>query len=71
MPRGKPAGMRCVQLTDDNRCALFGRPERPAVCGQFQPSFEICGRTRQEALATLAFLERATLPGERREDLHR
>ena len=31
MPQGKPAGVRCVQLTDDNRCAIFGQPERPKV----------------------------------------
>jgi uncharacterized protein len=30
MPRGKPAGVRCVQLTDYDRCAIFRRPERPA-----------------------------------------
>src|SRR5687767_14313051 len=24
MPQGKPAGVRCVQLTEDNRCRLFG-----------------------------------------------
>ena len=26
MPNGKPAGVRCVQLTPDNRCLLFGQP---------------------------------------------
>ncbi|MFC0402948.1 YkgJ family cysteine cluster protein [Paraburkholderia rhizosphaerae] len=30
MPDGKPAGVRCVQLGDDLRCAIFGKPERPA-----------------------------------------
>ncbi len=60
MPDGKPAGVRCVQLTDDNRCKLFGRPERPAVCGALRPSEEMCGHSRQEALAYLTFLERAT-----------
>ncbi|PAS17689.1 hypothetical protein CGT75_04930, partial [Vibrio cholerae] len=28
MPNGKPAGVRCVQLNEDNLCQLFGRPER-------------------------------------------
>jgi uncharacterized protein len=60
MPDGKPAGVRCVQLTDDNRCRLFGRPERPVVCGALRPSEEMCGHSRQEALAYLTFLERAT-----------
>lgn len=62
MPLGKPAGVRCVQLTADNRCLLFGKPERPAVCGLFQPSLVICGHTREEALANLTFLEWETLP---------
>ena len=32
MPNGKPAGVRCVQLTSDNKCKLFDKPERPLVC---------------------------------------
>ena len=62
MPHGKPAGVRCPHLTEDNRCALFGRPERPEICQLFQPSCEMCGRSRQEALTYLTFLERATRP---------
>jgi Fe-S-cluster containining protein len=62
MPGGKPAGVRCAQLTEDNRCKLFGRPERPAVCGALRPCEEMCGHSRQEALAYLTFLERATAP---------
>ena len=62
MPQGKPAGVRCVQLTGDNRCALFGKPERPLICRLFQPDLETCGHTREEALANLTFLEIATQP---------
>ncbi len=62
MPGGKPAGVRCVQLTLDNRCALFGRPERPAVCSSLLPSPEMCGRSDQEALIWLTLLERTTAP---------
>jgi len=62
MPEGKPAGMRCIQLTDDNRCKLFGKPERPAVCRQLRPSEEMCGRTFQDAFQFLITLERATTP---------
>lgn len=36
MPHGKPAGERCVQLSEHNLCSLFGQPERPAVCSGFQ-----------------------------------
>ena len=63
MPGGKPAGVPCPHLTADYRCALYGRPERPAVCRGLRPTLEMCGRTRTEALAYLAMLERATAPG--------
>ena len=60
MPHGKPAGVRCVHLTADRRCAIFGHPDRPAVCGSLRPSLEMCGRTAREAFAHLSHLERAT-----------
>jgi hypothetical protein len=62
MPDGKPAGVRCIQLTADGRCALFGKPERPAVCSSLRPSEEMCGASREEALAILERLERWTRP---------
>jgi hypothetical protein len=62
MPNGKPAGVRCVQLTDDNRCRLFGLPERPAVCVRLRPSAEMCGATAEEAIAYLERLELLTQP---------
>ena len=62
MPNGKPAGVRCVQLTADNRCLLFGLPERPEVCVRLRPNREMCGETAEEALAWLAELERPTAP---------
>jgi uncharacterized protein len=60
MPDGKPAGVRCIQLGDDNRCKIFGRPERPKVCGGLQPEAVMCGPDRAHALAWLSALERAT-----------
>lgn len=62
MPDGKPAGVRCIQLDDDDRCRLFGRPERPAVCGGLEPSDEMCGDSREQALAWLGYLETTTAP---------
>jgi len=62
MPHGKPAGVRCVQLTADNRCRLFGKPERPQVCCSLQPSIEMCGSSRADALVYLSVLERLTKP---------
>lgn len=63
MPHGKPAGMPCVQLDDEYRCRLFGKPERPAFCASLRPSMEMCGHSRDEAMETLDRLERLTLPG--------
>lgn len=62
MPQGKPAGVPCVQLDEALRCRLFGRPERPAFCGTLKPGPDMCGTSRQEAMALLAALERATAP---------
>jgi len=62
MPLGKPAGVRCVQLLSDYRCALFGKPERPAVCASLRPNETMCGTAREEALAYLKGLELATRP---------
>jgi Fe-S-cluster containining protein len=60
MPHGKPAGVRCVQLTEDNRCRLFGQPERPAICVSFRASREQCGDRDETAYRNLAWLESAT-----------
>ncbi|MES3024755.1 MAG: YkgJ family cysteine cluster protein [Pseudomonadota bacterium] len=62
MPNGKPAGVRCVQLGSDERCLIFGRPERPAFCRGLQPSAEMCGASREQAIRWLGDLERATAP---------
>jgi hypothetical protein len=60
MPEGKPAGVRCVQLDEADRCRLFGQPERPAVCGSLAPSTEMCGDSRDAAMRYITWLERAT-----------
>jgi len=62
MPHGKPAGVPCVQLDADERCRIFGHPDRPAFCAGLQPSAEMCGTTREHAIAWLTRLERATRP---------
>lgn len=63
MPSGKPAGVRCVQLDDDERCMIFGSPLRPAVCGSLRPEPEMCGGGREYALHWLGDIEAATSPG--------
>jgi len=62
MPHGKPAGVRCAQLADDNRCLIFGQPERPMVCVSLRPNQAMCGDDRDSALRYLAALESATQP---------
>ncbi|MEO7253096.1 MAG: YkgJ family cysteine cluster protein [Casimicrobium sp.] len=63
---GKPAGVRCVQLDDSNRCLIFGDPRRPAVCASLRASVEMCGTdenvaaTRIHAMAFLTTLETQT-----------
>lgn len=63
MPDGKPAGVPCVQLDEQLRCRLFGRPERPDFCGGLQPQAEMCGADRSAALLWLTQLEELTRPG--------
>lgn len=62
MPNGKPAGVRCVQLDNKDRCMIFGRPERPAFCASLQPNVEMCHETREQAIAWLTQLEMLTKP---------
>ena len=60
MPEGKPAGERCLHLSVDNLCDLFGRPERPDVCGSFTAALEVCGSTREEAINLIGWWEQVT-----------
>ncbi len=60
MPNGKPAGVRCVQLDEQDRCKLFGDPRRPAVCGSLQPAIDMCGKDREQAMNFLHRLESLT-----------
>jgi hypothetical protein len=60
MPGGKPAGVRCLHLTSDLRCAIYCDPGRPPVCASLSAVADHCGSSRAEALALLAALEAAT-----------
>lgn len=60
MPNGKPAGVRCIHLTEDNRCSIY--EQRPEVCRRLKPSREMCGETTEEAMRYLTELERLTQP---------
>jgi hypothetical protein len=53
MEGGKEAGVRCIHLMDDYRCALFGDPSRPKVCSDYLAEPDFCGNDRDEALRIL------------------
>ena len=53
MPGGKPAGVRCIHLTDDYRCDIYNDPAKPAVCSDFKAEPEFCGSNREEAMNIL------------------
>ncbi|PMH40585.1 hypothetical protein BCU68_16125 [Vibrio sp. 10N.286.49.B3] len=60
MEKGKPAGVRCIQLNEENLCKLFGKPERPQVCHDFKACPDVCGTSNQQALDNIIELERLT-----------
>tara|TARA_Y100001949_G_C15982122_1_gene328865 strand:- start:333 stop:617 length:285 start_codon:yes stop_codon:yes gene_type:complete len=60
MPDGKPAGERCIQLTQDNLCKLFGLPERPRVCLVFKADIDVCGASNDAAMRNLIELQQLT-----------
>ena len=62
MPYGKPAGVRCVHLSEERRCKLYGSPERPDICHQFAAESIFCGTNFDDALENFRALELATQP---------
>ncbi|WP_082078109.1 YkgJ family cysteine cluster protein [Pseudomonas sp. FeS53a] len=60
MPDGKAAGERCLHLSPEHLCRLFGRPERPQVCSAFDADPFVCGETREDAIRLLGWLEQET-----------
>lgn len=60
MPNGKPAGERCLHLSVEMLCALFGLPGRPDVCGQFKADLDVCGSSQDEAIRLIGWWEQAT-----------
>jgi hypothetical protein len=53
MPDGKKAGVRCINLKDDYRCAVYNDPGYPKVCSDFKAEPEFCGLDRAEAMRIL------------------
>ncbi len=60
MPNGKPAGIKCVNLGEDNTCLIHNTESYPNVCKEFSPSLEMCGESTEYALSYLKKLEAMT-----------
>jgi hypothetical protein len=60
MTKGKPAGQRCIHLTGDYLCALYGQDRRPGVCASLRADKEWCGMSRSDALMRIAALDAMT-----------
>lgn len=60
MPNGKPAGERCLHLSVELLCNLFGKPERPAVCGRFVAAEDVCGSNQADAIRLIGWWEQVT-----------
>ena len=60
MPYGKKAGERCVNLSEDNLCKIFGRSDRPQVCEAFKATEDVCGNSNQQAIEIISYLEKVT-----------
>lgn len=57
MPNGKPAGVKCIHLTDDYKCSIFSRADRPKVCFDYKAEPLFCGNNKEEAIQILKELE--------------
>ncbi|TNC82597.1 MAG: hypothetical protein C9356_03305 [Oleiphilus sp.] len=55
MPKGKPAGVPCVNLDGQRRCKVYDG--RPPVCRNFQPNSDCCGVDHKQAMQLIAKLE--------------
>lgn len=58
MPGGKPAGIRCIHLTENYRCAIYDTADKPRVCTDFKAEPEFCGNSGEEAMQILSSLSK-------------
>jgi uncharacterized protein len=56
MTFGKPAGVKCIHLLEDYKCAIYTDSAKPKVCIDFKAEAEFCGSSREEALEILGSL---------------
>jgi Fe-S-cluster containining protein len=57
MPDGKPAGIPCLNLDDNNLCSIHEKDNFPAVCRNFKFDPDYCGQANEEAYERLTELE--------------
>ena len=60
MPFGKPAGIRCFNLSESNLCKIYKKENYPAVCENFKMNYETCGKSAEQAIYNLEKLEKLT-----------
>ena len=63
MPFGKPAGLRCIKLNDENLCTIHEKDNYPLVCKNFKMNYETCGTSAEQAIYNLEILENLTSSG--------
>lgn len=57
---GQTPGVRCIQLDDRTAAALRRPAPAGGACGSLQPSIEMCGADRAQAMRFLDRLEHLT-----------
>ncbi|MDP0925511.1 YkgJ family cysteine cluster protein, partial [Klebsiella pneumoniae] len=62
MPQVKTSIFRCVHLSNDKLCNIFGSELRPKVCGNLQPSTDMCSTDLDASITYLLHLESSTAP---------
>lgn len=60
LPNGKPAGVRCPNLTSAGTCGVWNTPVFPDICRRFQATPDFCGTSAEEAVVRIRSMERAT-----------
>lgn len=62
MPEGKPAGIRCKNLDENNLCTIHDKSFYPEVCKNFKMNYETCGDNPEFAFRNLSEIEKITKP---------
>lgn len=59
-PNGKKAGERCKNLSNENACLIWDRPDFPDICKRFRAVKWVCGDNADEATINIINLEKLT-----------